>query len=166
MSGEGIKKTREQQRAEHYDRMQAEAMSWKQESLANTRRRQEQKEWNSPEAIASRAADEALRRFELRWPYAAQSKSHKDADAASERAKHPGGRVSVVDWVMYTGLIKAECARMGLPGPDNVPEWKSQADVIRFIRPSMRREDPEPSEAAMKRHVSKILKDLGWKARN
>jgi hypothetical protein len=78
--------------------------------------------------------------------------------AARAADKKAFGRPVAADWSEIKKALKVEIEAVGFPRKKGAPEWRSQADVIRFIEKLTG--DDEPGKTALKENAKKMLAEI------
>jgi hypothetical protein len=87
------------------------------------------------------------------WPQQPGSQKPKAIESP-----HPGGRPPAADWMEIQKALEREIELVGFPERSGAPGWRSQADVIQFIRPMLG--DDEPSITALKENTKAMLERI------
>ena len=79
------------------------------------------------------------------------SQKARIASQAEVEPRRRGGRPPAADWSELEVALNREIDHVGLPSRDGAPEWRTQADVIRWLEPKLGKD--EPGKTALKENV-------------
>ena len=77
------------------------------------------------------------------------------SQVGAPQAEGRGGRPPAADWAALEEALEREIDAVGFPRRDGPPDWRSNADVVRWLEPRLG--DYEPGKTALKDNAKKMV---------